>query len=59
MSVGRRGPEAYAAEVKLAKILIETLGQYKESNPETTDAIAVGAVRMVVKCIDENGGKID
>jgi hypothetical protein len=59
MSAGRRGPEAYAAEVKLAKVLIETLGQYKQSNPEITDAIAVGAVRMVVKCIDESGGKIE
>ena len=59
MSVGRSGPEAYAAEMKLAKVLIEALGQYKDAHPETTDAIAAGAVRMVTKCIDENGGKIE
>jgi hypothetical protein len=59
MSTGRRGPEAYAVEVKLAKLLIETIGQYKDAHPEITDAVAVGAVRMVVKCIDENSGRID
>jgi hypothetical protein len=59
MSTGRPGPAAYAAEVNLAKVLIETLGTYKAEHAEITDAIAAGAVRMVLKCIDENVGRIN
>jgi hypothetical protein len=45
--------------VKLAKALIEAIGNYKAKHPDVTDAIAAGAVKMVDKCIDENLGKID
>jgi hypothetical protein len=59
ISAVRRAPGTHTAEVSLAKVLIETLGTYKAAHPELTDAMAVDAVRMVVKCIEENAGKID
>ena len=59
MSAGRQSPEVYSAELKLATVLIEMLGSYKAAHPEVTDAMAAGAVRMVVKCIDENAGQIN
>jgi hypothetical protein len=59
ISAGRRAPQEHAAELRLAKLLIETLGSYKAAHPELTDAMAVDAVRMVVKCIEENSGAIN
>jgi hypothetical protein len=51
--------QEYSVQVKLAKALIEAIGNYKAKHPDVTDAIAAGAVKMVDKCIDENFGKID
>ena len=59
ISASRRSPVEYAAEVGLAKHLIETIGSYKAAHPELTDSMVGDAVRMVVKCIEENAGEID
>jgi hypothetical protein len=59
MSAGQRGPADHLAETKLAKFLIETLGSYKAAHPEITDTMAANALRMVVKCIEENSGAIN
>jgi hypothetical protein len=59
ISAGRRPPAAHTAELNLAKTLIETLGSYKATHPEITDAMAGDALRMVVKCIEENAGQIN
>jgi hypothetical protein len=59
ISGNRRAPAAaHSLELHLAKSVIETLGSFKAAHPEFTDEMAGGALRMVVKCIDENGGAI-
>jgi hypothetical protein len=60
ISASRRAPAtAHSLELHLAKSLIETLGSFKAAHPEFTDEMASGALRMVVKCIDENAGAIN
>jgi hypothetical protein len=59
VSASRRAPAAHALELNLAKLLIETLGTFKATNPGFTDEMAGSALRMVVKCLDENAGKVD
>jgi hypothetical protein len=56
---GTHDLQEYSVQVKLAKALIEAIGNYKAKHPDVSDAIAAGAVKMVDKCIDENLGKID
>jgi hypothetical protein len=56
---GTQNLHEYSAQVKLARALIEAIGNYKARHPDVTDATAAGAVKMVSKCIDENNGKID
>ncbi len=59
IDASRRAPETHAAELRLAKALIEAIDRYKTAHPEVTDDMAVAAVRMVVKCIEENAGAIN
>jgi hypothetical protein len=56
---GRLGPEEYDAVVKLARRLVKSLDDYRETRPEVTDNVVTEAIRMVAKCIAENAGKID
>jgi hypothetical protein len=59
ISASRRAPDAHCLELSLAACLIETLGSFKAAHPEFGDEMAASALRMVVKCVDENAGAIN
>lgn len=55
---GRPRTDDDAAELRLAKFLIETLGVYQAEHPEFTGAMIRQAVATVIKCIDATGGEM-